>query len=505
MDYESVSGIALVAMLGIAMVGWLPRRTVDSMKRVIEHREDRFSSSLHLVDENTGTRFSDVRGHEGEGAAMQHTQSRDSGMAVQHVVRIRRMRRDAARRRRIIVVSLIALAVVVAVAAVLTPFSLWFVLIPCAMLVIVLALGVRASRHARRWEARVAARTRTQHHPNTGRREATEASAREVERRRRAALAGGRPTDADSTEASSAGAAAADEARHRGVKHDGASVHRADGVDAAREPVRDEVPTSVMEQREIRRALRQARDHRSAATAAAAQAVAGSESPESATVAAQACKAAAGVVGTPQSKPISEQGVSARFLPHTVAVQPPAELVVEGPVAANEGEVADATDELGAVHPARALNAFDMAAQQDLISFSLGSARDDAPAPSAEPESLEIKSTKQVATAHAVDVDPASAQPQAADRSKADHAQADRPAAAASAHAASTDAASSADQGPSSAAASSRSSARTPAKAAPLNSRAFHQGEVESAVDVPQATSDSLGADLEAVLARRAS
>ena len=56
MGYESLSTVVVLAIVIILMVFWLPKRTVKGMKRVIEHREDRFSPSLHLVDADSGTR-----------------------------------------------------------------------------------------------------------------------------------------------------------------------------------------------------------------------------------------------------------------------------------------------------------------------------------------------------------------------------------------------------------------------------------------------------------------
>ena len=55
MGYESLSTVVVLAIVIILMVFWLPKRTVKGMKRVIEHREDRFSPSLHLVDADSGT------------------------------------------------------------------------------------------------------------------------------------------------------------------------------------------------------------------------------------------------------------------------------------------------------------------------------------------------------------------------------------------------------------------------------------------------------------------
>ena len=55
MDYEDISTIVVLAVLVVFIIGWLPTRTADSMKRVIRRRQDRFSPSLHLIDEHSGT------------------------------------------------------------------------------------------------------------------------------------------------------------------------------------------------------------------------------------------------------------------------------------------------------------------------------------------------------------------------------------------------------------------------------------------------------------------
>ena len=106
MGYESLSTVVVLAIVVILMVGWLPRRTVKGMKRVIEHREDRFSPSLHLVDADSGTRFSDVSTPQAKGAIMQSSEAQGGRMSEEHIAQVRTLRRAAIRRRRIIVVAL---------------------------------------------------------------------------------------------------------------------------------------------------------------------------------------------------------------------------------------------------------------------------------------------------------------------------------------------------------------------------------------------------------------
>ena len=71
MGYESLSTVIVLVIVVLMLAVWLPRRTVNGMKHVMEHREDRYSSSLHLVDADSGTKFSDVRTPQAKGAIMQ--------------------------------------------------------------------------------------------------------------------------------------------------------------------------------------------------------------------------------------------------------------------------------------------------------------------------------------------------------------------------------------------------------------------------------------------------
>ena len=77
MGYESLSTVVVLAIVIILMAFWLPKRTVKGMKRVIEHREDRFSPSLHLVDADSGTRFSDETAAKAKGAIMQSNETHE--------------------------------------------------------------------------------------------------------------------------------------------------------------------------------------------------------------------------------------------------------------------------------------------------------------------------------------------------------------------------------------------------------------------------------------------
>lgn len=48
MEYESLSTIVVLVIIGIIMAVWLPKRTVNGMKQVVKHRSDRYLSLIHI-------------------------------------------------------------------------------------------------------------------------------------------------------------------------------------------------------------------------------------------------------------------------------------------------------------------------------------------------------------------------------------------------------------------------------------------------------------------------
>lgn len=502
MGYESVSTIVVLAILVIVMVGWLPGKTVDSMSRVIERRQDRFSSSLHLVDENSGMRFSDGRTHMVKGAVMQPQQSRGSEASREHIAQVRKLRREAIRRRRILVIALVALVFAVFGLSFVWHYDPLFALIPLLLVALVLGLGVRASRQAREWEQRVAAR-------RTG------------SARRRSV-----PEVGTSTASS----------ERKGLNAEQSAHAEPD------ERNHSDVPTDVMEQREIRRALRRAQEEGRAARLQH-QAHASSSS-AGAKAKAAASQVASGEVGSAEAKaegtvPAVAQPSAAESSAAQAAAgtQEPveskvdskkdagvaAEAVLGQPEIGHAHDAVDATSELERIHAAPALDVFDMATQQDLISFSLGAPRNiEQEAPSA-PESLEIKSMRQVAKAvpqHSAQNEDAAARHDGAAASDAAPANDAAPTndsvptgdstsagVAVSQHAAAAPA-DDAGQAPAAQKEPAQDSSQTALQTTdrPVNdARAFHRAEVEADIEVPDATSDSLGSDIEAVLARRVS
>ena len=230
-----------------------------------------------------------------------------------------------------------------------------------------------------------------------------------------------------------------------------------------------------MERREIRQALHRARIEQDRALAARearqkAHAMAASENVQHDVDAASEQPEAAGTSAV-QPEPRQDSVVQPSADESATNVVEPAdshaEVIVEEGSAPSGG---DMTTELDRVHPAAALDAFEVAASQDLISFSLGEPRNGVDRHAPAPESLEIKSTKQVAKAV-----PALVAERPATVDGGDAGQADATVAAVMDDASVND------------------------------TDAFHQTEVRSSVDAPDASSDSLGTGLEAILARRSS
>ena len=331
MGDEWVSTAIVLLVIVIMVVVWLPRRTGDSMRKVTEHRQDRHSPSLHLIDGSDGTRFSDGVTPTVKGVLMQPGTA-SSRLTRSRIVQVRRMRREAARRRRILVLSLLAVGVVALVALAALHISLWWSLVAFAPCLAVLGMGARVSAHAREWE-RMVARTNVSH-------TSSERSASPSGSARSQAVSG--PRDVPDATVS-----------------------------------RDETPTDVLEAGQIRQALNRARADRD-------REVARSDGEKN------------------QSEAAAAESVAVEAVPESDSL---AEVV-----------------------------------EQDLISFSLGTAEADVVRVDG-PESREIQSTRQVAKAV----------PQA------DH----------------------------------------------QTAAGFHEGELDADVDAPEPTAESLGTGIESILARR--
>ena len=324
MGYESVSALIVLIILVALWFGWLPKRTVNGMKTMLEHREDRFSPTLHLVGEWSAARICDGTGMLAKGACMQPTQ-RKRTLTPERIARIRAARRAAIRRRCVLVGALAVLTVLVFIVGCSGAFSPAFVLIPGAMLAAVLYFGSRAAKHAREWEARVAK------------------------------MRAGSLESVD---------LANDSLRNKSLNGESLKLESSKEQSLKSEPSesveqhssRDDTATSVMEKGEIKVALMRAQEERNAALLARSEATENAEN-----------------VYENVAEDIAEKEYEEDFKEANLAVKE------------------DSKDSAAVKN------------NQDLISFSLGSDvkydLGNSVAAAKAPESLEIKSTKQVAKA----------------------------------------------------------------------------------------------------------
>lgn len=476
MGYESLSTVVVLVIVAIIIVVWLPVRTANGMKRVDEHRQDRYSPSLHIVDAENGRRFGDIKPYKAKGAAMPAS-TPSARLTPEHIAHVRELRRAAIRRRQILAVCLLAITVLVFAVSFPLHFSPLLALIPFVLLLLLLLLGANASRQARQWERKVVRYERT--HSGTGWSKKPSAESKDSKR-----------------------------------------VNKAEPVAAVTAPAEqiEDAVTEVMEQRQIRCALRDAEIEQAKAKAlrqsaaayqAAAEHAKQSEKSDTAQSAADkpAAEPSAMVDESADRKSAAETSessaapdASARTDKSTksdksVAPRVEPSLTVRDERDERDDAAADATSELASVRPTRALDVFDMATSQDLISFTLGGEHNADNAP----ESLEIKSTRQVSKAEPVEpavaeklIDEARAV-KAADDAKA----ADAGKAVGAGNAVDTES-EQRDDADTNAATDADDEAANAAQRA-----AFHESEERADVEAPAATTDSLGAGLDSILARR--
>lgn len=452
MGYESLSTVVVLVIVAIIIVVWLPVRTANGMKRVDEHRQDRYSPSLHIVDAENGRRFGDIKPHKAKGAAMPAS-TPSARLTSEHIAHVRELRRAAIRRRQILAVCLLAITVLVFAVSFPLHFSPLLALIPFVLLLLVLVLGANASRQARQWERKVVRYERA--HSGTGWSKKPSAESKDSKR-----------------------------------------VNKAEPVAAVTAPAEkpaeqiEDAATEVMEQRQIRRALRDAEIEQAKAKALRQSAADKPAAEPSAMVDESADRKSAAETSESSATPDasvrtdksieSDKSVAPRVEP-SLTVRDERDERDDAAAAA----AADATSELVSVRPARALDVFDMSASQDLISFTLGGEHNADNAP----ESLEIKSTRQVSKAEPVE--PAVAE-KLIDEARAVKAADDAKAVSAG---------NAVDTEP-----EQRDDADTDADDEAANAAqraAFHESEERADVEAPAATTDSLGAGLDSILARR--
>lgn len=475
MGYESLSTVVVLVIVAIIIVVWLPVRTANGMKRVDEHRQDRYSPSLHIVDAENGRRFGDIKPYKAKGAAMPAS-TPSARLTPEHIAHVRELRRAAIRRRQILAVCLLAITVLVFAVSFPLHFSPLLALIPFVLLLLLLVLGANASRQARQWERKVVRYERT--HSGTGWSKKPSAESKDSKR-----------------------------------------VNKAEPVAAVTAPAEqiEDAVTEVMEQRQIRCALRDAEIEQAKAKAlrqsAAAYQAAGEHArqPDKSDTAQSAAdkpaaepsamvdesadrKSAAETSESSAAPDASARTDKSTKSDKSVAPRVEPSLTVRDERDERDDAAADATSELASVRPTRALDVFDMATSQDLISFTLGGEHNADNAP----ESLEIKSTRQVSKAEPVEpavaeklIDEARAV-KAADDAKA----ADAGKAVGAGNAVDTES-EQRDDADTNVATAGDEAANAAQRAA------FHESEERADVEAPAATTDSLGAGLDSILARR--
>ncbi|WP_133122344.1 hypothetical protein [Bifidobacterium simiarum] len=437
------------------------------------------------------------------------------------IAEVRRLRRAAIRRRQILVASLFGVAVLVLVLALALHFSAAFALIPLALDVAVLALGARASRQARDWEAKVAKAKRASRHRRQ----------REAQQARQAAQAqGSQSVEAQSvvsqtdtaTDAMSKAEIERTIARAKAEKQAALAMRRMQRMAAEAARADAAMPTDQPEAVPPRKVRRHHVDTTASAVpqsqpASQSQPTPSVAAPQSQAVPVQPVQSApvaqSQTVQSQSAQPTQSQTVAPQAAVSPQTVTPQSETTRSRAESAAEAE--DSTAELRKVTRSHALDAFELAASQDLISFSLGAPRQGQEVRAAEPQSLEIKSTKQVAHAEPKAGDAVAAKPNGETRS-ATGATASETTAAGNPSAART----SSDAGrrepvrelapdekptvPSrDTTMNSIISAKKAERSAQAKAEARAREAVRDAVAAPARSSDSLGGDVDAVLARR--
>lgn len=374
MNLDSLASVVLWVTIALVILGIQPWKTFAAMGKAIEHHDDRYSTRMRIVNVDELGYMAACDDCEKGTAMLSPTNA--SIMDDVYVARVRAERRKAIGRRRILVLALAVITVVTLVVAVVAHFSPAFALIPAGLEAAVLWLGTRAAKSARAWEARVAQSRQRQ---------------RELQTRNQAHLTAHAPVSEPSTYS---GSAYQDDVR--------------EGVQVHVEAQDDEPATDVLSSEAIAGTIEQARQDRAAALRArramqlASQQEASFKHTEQQSAAVDERQPSAQSAEHTRDVVESEQTVANT---NNAAADVQEQEVTQGSAAQGQDSVDDNTHELASIQPAHALDAFEMAVNQDLISFSLGAPRNGEDVPTAEPQSLPIVSLKQVAQAVPVDGD----------------------------------------------------------------------------------------------------
>ena len=379
---------------------------------MLEHREDRYSSSLHLVDEWTNSHMCDDANKFAEGASMQPAKQNIKMITQEHIRKVRQLRRDSIRRRRILVSLLFVLTLVVLFTGFSGLYSPLFALIPFALFSTVIYFGIKASKAAREWESRVKRGEISVYKKACGIGESAASSAS-------ASASDSYEEFAHDNENELAHSDCVDssyelERENSGNNGENSSENIQNNRENSSENISDNscnvddsVATSVMEKREIRIALHRSMQEKKRALESRGIVAENYVDPENG-------------VSTPAVSAVSAVSASAEDVQDSVDSSVSKNNEQSSSDSNNSRDLihSDLTDEINTVRASRGLDVFDLATaslcvdssseplkSHDLISFSLGSSskKDDSNntnnSESYAPESLEIKSTKQVAKA----------------------------------------------------------------------------------------------------------
>lgn len=416
MGYESISTLLLVIIVIALLFGWLPKLTLKSMKTMLEHREDRYSSSLHLVDEWTNSHMCDDANKFAEGASMQPAKQNIKMITQEHIRKVRQLRRDSIRRRRILVSLLFVLTLVVLFTGFSGLYSPLFALIPFALFSTVIYFGIKASKAAREWESRVKRGEISVYKKSRGIGESAASSVSASDSDSYEEFAHDNENELAHSDCVDSNYEL--ERENSGNSRENTSENIQNNVENSNDNISenssenscnvdDSVATSVMEKREIRIALHRSMQEKKRAL-------------ESRGIVAENYVDLENGVSTPAVSGVSADSASAEDVQDSVDSSVSKNNEQSSSDSNNSRDLihSDLTDEINTVRASRGLDVFDLATaslcvdssseplkSHDLISFSLGSSskKDDSNntnnSESYAPESLEIKSTKQVAKA----------------------------------------------------------------------------------------------------------
>ena len=149
---QSLSGIVLIVLALLVLIGIVPLSTMRSQRNASRHFEDKYSSSLHVIDDDAAAVRDELRVLQKERFDAAKQEANALRFTAHRVNRMRALRRSGIRHRRILTMVLLVATIAVPVCAYLWNFSYWWSAFPAALLLTVLGFGITQARRARLWE-----------------------------------------------------------------------------------------------------------------------------------------------------------------------------------------------------------------------------------------------------------------------------------------------------------------------------------------------------------------